>query len=695
MRINTITVDNRAKSQQVRLIYGSYNPIVEWIGHSSVPLAYIFIESVLDSHILDQSGVLPDILRTGLSKLRTALTADSAEDLYMLLRFMGPHAKVSELKKVLDSANNYSGNILDDQQWWDAIFASTNIQDDNVQNTIRRQVSNLMGPAPAAAQPAQQATDSSPDDADTYQQSMRAAKQAASSRPSGEYIQQQRQQEQEYNDYLSQQLEQIRAGREANRAEIQKLMQAIEDQKRQAHTESVCNIVALTLLENAHVTSNMSLINKLMSRKLSDICGSNNIPIQEAGAVGRLKKAFQNLGNLAANPGLLGPTGIKSAGIQAENQRAAKLAVQLIANHLRSVFDQKLQAADMKPEDIVSDYQKYLKLKPLRDSGKLSGASVQEFNALMQKFRQVGQLFDQQQTQAAAMPQDDSTTAPADSLTVAGPSGVEDASTAAPADAAPADASTSPESAATPDALEVAGPSGVEDQPLEEWQKRELKDKWLRSSPAERGVTATSSKLNEQQKKDAIGLLSQIKQTVAQTVKQQWYNATRSMVENLEENVINQYEQQLFTYATNAAERRQLDILTNPTSYEQYLDKHLDSWVRDFNGHIYMRLSIATKDAADKLAYDYSQIDNNVASAVHQYFCASEITVSNPFYGSEDDDKELTITRVQDLTIRLVKRLLPSFIAKIKTDLLVKVKGLAEKIKNKRSLMSRLLGRNR
>ena len=59
-------------------------------------------------------------------------------------------------------------------------------------------------------------------------------------------IKQKRRKEQNYNDYLSKQLEQLDKNRAANRAEMEKLLKAIR--QKQSQTESICDRIAYRFL---------------------------------------------------------------------------------------------------------------------------------------------------------------------------------------------------------------------------------------------------------------------------------------------------------------------------------------------------------------------------------------------------------------------------------------------------------------
>jgi len=416
MRIQNITSGGFAHSQRIRIIYGSYNPLVEASSRSTTPLSYIFIESVVDCCVVE-SSYLSQLLNSGLSQLRAAMTADSAQDLNILLQFMGTDEGLLQLPAILNQAKS-GDNIIDNQQWWDQLFQATGIIDDQVKDSIRDQVKNLMKPPTVASQ--------------SYSQRLKQARQDDPSQtdsptstqtdPAGQTtpttsndIQRQQQQEQTYNNYLGQQLTKLQAGREANRAEIQKLLKALEDKKKAAQTESVCNYLASTLLENDQVVNNLSLINDIMARKIGIEYRCHYMPILEAGALNRLKRAFSDTANIVANPQLLNAN--KS---QYDSQRAGKLAVQLITRHLRTQFNSKLQAAKMTPDDIIADYQKLLSLNKLPKKVQQDPATTQQINQLVDKMKNVQQLFGRvapdSQAEAGVQP---------DSLSVAGPSGVE------------------------------------------------------------------------------------------------------------------------------------------------------------------------------------------------------------------------------------------------------------------------------
>lgn len=438
MRINNITNGCSEQSQQLRLIYGSYNPLVEAaIVKRKTPLSYLFIQSVADSCVLEQTDYLTSLLRTGLSKLRSALTANSINDLNILLQFMGGENSPQQLQTILNQANTSQQNVLNNPQWWQSLFEAAGIVDEDVKNNIINQVKQNFQQPPQSNQPTTQNTSSGdstapqstdaqadttseqnpPSTPSTFRSTVQQAKQS----PSAFDIAGQKQQEQAYNDFLSQQLERLQRGRESNRVEIQKLLQAIEAKQQQAHTESVCNQIAAVLLENDTVINHISLVNHILSRKLSILYKQPTYPILEAGAINRLRNAFRSTSNLLANPALM-----QTAGVQLDNQRAGKLAVQLITNHLRDRFNQTLNAAGLSPEDIITNYQQYAELTKKIQSGSQDPQTVQQYEQIAAKMQQIYQLF------GRAVPDTTATQEPPpDALAVAGPSGVESNQTAA------------------------------------------------------------------------------------------------------------------------------------------------------------------------------------------------------------------------------------------------------------------------
>lgn len=438
MKINQITLGRCNKSQQLRCIFGGYNPLIE-SAYCKTPISYLFIESVVDAGVIKESDFLASLLSTGLSKLRAALTADSINDLQILLDFNksilgSEQGDAQQVLNLIDQANNSDTDISNNSEWWDSIFQATGVTDPDIRQKIlsQLQVSSTSTPQQSAqpAQPKQEeSTPQSPQQSrptDQTRSPFRSRMSQARSQPND--INQQRQQEQSYNDYLTQQLEQLRQGREANRAEIEKLLQAIQKKKDEASTESICNAISSVLLEHEQVINNIGYISKLLANKICYSYRHPLITITEAGILDRLKGAFRSAGNLAANPALL-----KTANIKSNNQRIAKLAVQLITSHLRDRLNSTLQKSDMLPKDIFSDYQKFTQILQQIRSGNKDPQLIEQYNQLLNKFKQISPLFNasEQQPQtgvespAAPQVNTNDQTSNSDSLSVAGPSGVE------------------------------------------------------------------------------------------------------------------------------------------------------------------------------------------------------------------------------------------------------------------------------
>jgi len=420
MKIARITAGQDRHAHQVQSIYGAQNPLAKALACQDKSISHLFLLAVNESR-LPQSAQFASIINTGVSQLRAYLTADASQELNMLLSFMQGDILGDSARQVSDliESSKSETNILNNQEWWNNLYKATGIADPQVQNNIFNQVRRLMS-GPAQGGPVQ---GTSP------LQHARANQTGETDTPTAPQngIDQHRQQEQAYNSQLAQKLEQIRQGREANQAEITKLLKAIEDKKAQLKTESICSAIAYDLLQHPHIVEHLSTINHHMAKMLGV-----KTTIVEAGLVDRLKSTFRNAANIAANPGLAA-----SSQANYDNHRAAKLATQLITQHLRAKFDQALIANKINPDSFRTQYQEWQKLQ----SGTLTPQQQATKDTISNNLRMVWNIFDSTYstpTQTQAQTQDP----PTDSLAVAGNSGVEnppplpgaDSTTQAPTD---------------------------------------------------------------------------------------------------------------------------------------------------------------------------------------------------------------------------------------------------------------------
>lgn len=421
MKLSSITADVDARPFQVRTICGGPNLLSEAIkGTNSPPLSYLFIESVSATNVLDEAGEsrLGALLKAGMAKLNAALTPGNAEDLDTLLTFQAPDGGGSKaVNDLVSQASKVEGDITQNQEWWNNLFNVFNVSDDTVKGNIINQVQQDVntGTAPPTGGPQQQAAGDPLDD--QAQDPMAGTRQAAQGEqgaqatagaggfPGGVSLDQlrgERDAEQSYQNDIAAQLAAIRKQREENRAEIGHLRNRLDQARAEAGVgkpaaESVCNDIALALLNEHAIQRHLNAVCSHMFHRMAANANRRDIRIpmlNEAGLGDRLRGAFNSARNFIANPEyakrkLRGATG------SANNQHAAKLAVQALTDHIRTAFEAKLQEAGMTPDQIREKMQTWMSLKKLYDQGTPSPKLMDAFIAASNEMKKIFELFQQ------------------------------------------------------------------------------------------------------------------------------------------------------------------------------------------------------------------------------------------------------------------------------------------------------------
>ena len=100
---------------------------------------------------------------------------------------------------------------------------------------------------------------------------------------------------------------------------------------------------------------------------------------EQGGLLGRLKGALGGLANrigggiqtaknMASNPAYAQQQ-LAASGAAATNERAAKLAVQILSDNIRQKFQAALSANGLTPDQIIQTYDQWKKLKPKAEAG--------------------------------------------------------------------------------------------------------------------------------------------------------------------------------------------------------------------------------------------------------------------------------------------------------------------------------------
>ena len=369
MKLATIRTDLDLKPWQIRHICGGSTILSETVkGRDSPPLSYLFIESVLTTNILREAGQsrFEALLQAGLAKLNSTLTPGNASDLDDLLNSAAPDGGGSQqVTKLVQQAAQAQGDITDDQGWWDELFHAFGVEDQTVkigiQNQVRQNIGSEVAPteAPASASEAASTPEAAPRTSELLAQ-LRALQGNITASQGDRAVQlaelnKQHQENQAKIEDTKNRIDQVKATQ--NQASTDYYNTPGNYRSGITQEESICSNMAIQLLREHEVCKNLNVITTHMFRKM--ISGSRNryikIPaLNEAGLRDRLMGVFNNARNFAANPEyanrLMGVFnnarnfaanpeyaknklgGVRSS---ANNQRTAKLAVQILTDHLR------------------------------------------------------------------------------------------------------------------------------------------------------------------------------------------------------------------------------------------------------------------------------------------------------------------------------------------------------------------------
>ena len=440
MKLTKIRIGNDTRPSQIRYICESSNLLSEAIKrYESLPLSYLFIESILATNALNEAGEgrFEALLQAGVAKLNAALTPGNASDLDSLLAFMAPSAGGSSaVNSLIQQAAKYQGNIVDNQDWWNKLFNVFGVQDDTIKSNIQNQVKQDIG-LPTQTQQNQisdplddrsamltfayEAMDSSglevkdtieaPSEAEAQmmirekgfyvtkiQEKDRKKKETKKTVPQADLLQQLKAERDSVTNYQSDIASQIAANRkqrEGNRAELASLRQRIDQMRSQAGLpEAICNNIALQLLNEQRI-QNLNIVCGHMFRKIANKAYGRHIVIptlNEAGLGDRLRGAFNNARNAIANPEY---TKRKLAGTKgvADNNHAAKLAVQALTDHLRAAFESKLQENGSTPDQVNKQLETWRKLNAAYSRGNNSPELIDALTLASNNMNEIAKLL--------------------------------------------------------------------------------------------------------------------------------------------------------------------------------------------------------------------------------------------------------------------------------------------------------------
>lgn len=316
----------------------SINPEYRYIPR--VP-SYIFIESIVNSGVLSEAekSMLATLLQAGLARLKAAMTPRSSADLNVLLHFMAPDGGGSRaVNELLDSAKRVRGSLLQQDDWWDNLFGTLNIDDEHIQRDIKSQVAEEFGSVQPQTKP-------------------------QPNRPKSPELEMELNKGEQYKDELKGIINKSRTGRDVARSKISDLQSRLDALMRQTQSESIFKPIAELLSEFKSVRY------QLNEQGESDI--------------------FRKLGTYLANP-KYAERKMQSVTSREDNQRAAKLALQISIDHLRDKFAATLEDAGLTPSDIIKTYQRR---QSLIAGGLQTPEETAEYNRLGKQIGKVFELF--------------------------------------------------------------------------------------------------------------------------------------------------------------------------------------------------------------------------------------------------------------------------------------------------------------
>lgn len=327
---------NDSRLVQLRTIAGRNKTVVPL---NNLPISYLFVESVVISNVLSESGLgtLNALFKSGMARLRAAIAPGTSDDLGALLAFMAPRGGgIEAVKNLLDAAPQSNEPLVDNISWWNEIFAAFGVKDSMIKKNILDRVKS--------EQPTQLAEPTQPEQSTTQQPG---------------FLRQERQpSEHQHPDNIRSQLDDIRRQREENRQAIGHLRNRLE-QAQSRVAESISDEIALILLSEESVINNVHIIGHHFQERLGSAIALEGLYDR---AKQTFSKASHSLRNIAANPEYSRQQ-LASQTKSSDNIRIAKLAIQILTDHLREIFRSKLEAAQMTPEQIVQKIKIWSKLQ--------------------------------------------------------------------------------------------------------------------------------------------------------------------------------------------------------------------------------------------------------------------------------------------------------------------------------------------
>lgn len=378
MKLSKITTENQQSEPSLRWLLADSvpRPVVEQlVGNRSLynaPLSYFILEAIAGSRILTEAeqSSLAAILQAGISRLKAALTPKTSADLDTMLAFMAPdHGGSKAVQELLNQAKQSKTPIIQDEDWWTNLFATLNIGDTHIQSEIRNQVgTEFQQPNKAPEQRAPQRTNQVRDKLN---------------QPSyKDELQKEREKTEKHRQDVMAMLDQARANRKmasAKMADIRSQMGQFPQE------EDISNAALNLMLECETVKKHIPAFVKIAIGKFSKV---RNIQLTE--------NLFDKIRTMVGNPNYAASQ-IDSYTTANNNERAAKLAVQVAIGHLRTKFGTALRNAGMMPNDIINAYTSWKQLRT-------TGTNPDALRQLEDKLKRAFKLFNVNPTAAKEDP---------------------------------------------------------------------------------------------------------------------------------------------------------------------------------------------------------------------------------------------------------------------------------------------------
>jgi hypothetical protein len=399
---------------------------------NDIPLAYVFVESVIGGKLLTEtnSDRLTSLLKAGIAKLQNFLTPDATSDLDALLFFIAPKSGgLPKIKELIKAAKDSPDDILKDEEWWRDMFDTFGLSDPAIQQEVRVKVEEEVGataatPPPEADQPGwrQRFTDfmgqmgeppggDSAEPDPSFMHDLHAERQATA---------------QDQNDLYDMLRRNTVSRKEAVRRfkELQARIEALKAARKarrgvaEATADAITTGIAQNLLAETDIRSNLRFIASNMMRRLGY---PSVVPYQESDW---LKKFVQTVGgynhkekdaveegladftremrHFFANPNY--STGrLDDSARRDRNQRAAKLAAQILFNKLRTEMEQRLKVANLTLQDVHETIKRYKDLEARHKRGSRDPRLMAAIREVVDKIKRILYAVHPDMARAATM----------------------------------------------------------------------------------------------------------------------------------------------------------------------------------------------------------------------------------------------------------------------------------------------------